>query len=359
MKTLFVTIEFPPKVGGVENYYGKIAQYWPDELIVLNNNQNELISPKMPFLAWLRAFKPISEALKKHSPQWLLVGEILPLGTVALLLSYIFKIRYGVILHGLDFSLATKGLLKRMVSKKILQKSSLVVCANSHTAEEVTNLFPALSNVNVVNPGVEINIPEISLEHVQAFKKRNKVEDSFVLLTVGRLVKRKGVDMVLAALSNVVLQIPDIVYIIIGDGPDKKYLENIIHQLGLDQNVVMLSGVSDEEKNYWLASSDVFIMPARNIDGDYEGFGIVYLEAGLFSKPVISGGSGGVGEAVETDVNGLVVNEQDPVSIAQSILRLYTDSNLRQQLGLAGRKRSLEQSWELQIKKFNSLLRDI
>lgn len=356
MKTLFLTLEFPPQVGGVENYYGNIARYWPEELVVLNNNQNELISQKLPFLRWLKALKPVRAALKQNRPQWLLVGEILPLGTVAWLLSFMTPFKYAVILHGLDFSLATQSFLKRTLSKYILTKASLVICANTHTAEEVQRTFPNLKNISVVNPGVEINIPQISPEEASSFKAKQGLENALVLLTVGRLVKRKGVDMVLNALTESISQMPNLHYIIIGDGPEKPYLENIIHQLGLSNNVRIISGVNDEEKNYWLASCDIFIMPARNINGDYEGFGIVYLEAGLFSKPVIAGLSGGVSEAVQSGINGLVVNEEDVASIAQAILTLYNDKELRGRLGQAGHRQSLEQSWSKQVAKIHSLL---
>ncbi len=356
MKTLFITLEYPPKVGGVENYYGKIAQYWPDELVVLNNNQDELISPKLPFLAWFRAFRPVRASLKQSNAQWLLVGEILPLGTVAWLLSYIVPIRYAVILHGLDFSLATKGFFKRYVSKQILQKASRIICANSHTAQEVKKMFPKVINCDVVNPGVEIHIPHFTEEEIANFKTSNNLHNAFVLLSVGRLVKRKGVDMVLSALSNITSQIPHIQYIIIGDGPEESYLQNIIHQLDLSNNVRILSHINDQEKNKYFASCDIFIMTARNIDGDYEGFGIVYLEAGLFSKPVIAGLSGGVGEAVQADVNGVVVNEEDPNSIAQAIVNLYNNEDFRQRLGMNGREKSLGQSWEKQVAHIYSLL---
>ncbi len=356
MKTLFIALEFPPQVGGVENYYGKIAHYWPEELTVLTNEQNRLISPNLPFLAWLRAIKPVRDTLKEINAQWLLVGEILPLGTVGWIISYLMPIRYAVILHGLDFSLATKGFIKRFLSKQILLKASLVICANSHTAQEVTKMIPKVSNVQVVNPGVEIDIPEMSSEAIEKCKTENNLQEAFVLLSVGRLVKRKGVDMVLSAVSNLVSLIPNLQYIIIGNGPEEVYIKNIIHQLGLENNVRLLSNVSDEEKNNYFAICDVFIMTARNIDGDYEGFGIVYLEAGLFSKPVISGRSGGVAEAVQNNINGIIVNEEDTSDIAQAILDLYNDDVLRQRLGVAGRERSLKQSWQQQVQKIYSLL---
>jgi len=359
MKTVLVALEFPPKFGGVETYYGKVAEYWPEELGVIDNSNNRLISPNLPLFGWLRGFIVIWRYIKANRPDWLLAGEILPIGTIAWILSFFGTFKYAVILHGLDFSLATKSSLKRYISKQILSRANLVLSANSFTAEQVKTTFPIVKNITVINPGVEINLPKISENEIIDFKKAKELEEAFTIVTLGRLVKRKGVDMVLAALAEVSLIIPKLRYIIIGDGPEKAYLTNIIHQLDLDDNVRIVSNISDEEKNLWLASSDIFIMTARNINGDYEGFGIAYLEAGVFSKPVIAGSSGGVSEAVQDDINGLIVNEEDSKSIAAAIIRLYNDRDLSYRLGKKGQEKSLQQSWKIQVDKIYSLLKNI
>lgn len=359
MKTLLVALEFPPKFGGVEKYYGKVAEYWPGQFEVINNNNNRLISPNLPIFGWLRGLMVVYRYIKEKRPDWVLAGEILPIGTIAWMLSFFVSFKYVVFLHGLDFSLATKSKIKRFISKQILKRSDHIICANSFTAQQVNKTFPIVNSVAVVNPGVEINLPKISENEIIDFKKDNELEEAFTIVTLGRLVKRKGVDIVLAALAQVTLVIPKFRYVIIGDGPEKGHLLNIIHQLNLDENVRIISGISDEEKNLWLASCDIFIMTARNIDGDYEGFGIVYLEAGVFLKPVIAGSSGGVGEAVQQEINGLVVDEENPQSIAAAIIRLYNDRDLSCRLGKNGQEKSMQQSWRIQVDKIYSLLMNI
>ncbi|MBU4015184.1 glycosyltransferase family 4 protein [Patescibacteria group bacterium] len=108
----------------------------------------------------------------------------------------------------------------------------------------------------------------------------------------------------------------------------------------------------DESRNAWYKICDIFIMPARNIKGDFEGFGIVYLEANLAGKPVIAGNSGGARDAVENGVNGLLVNPEDINEISNAIIKLAQDENLRKKLGEQGRERSIREfSWEKQAEK--------
>jgi len=102
---------------------------------------------------------------------------------------------------------------------------------------------------------------------------------------------------------------------------------------------------------------DVFIMPARNENGDYEGFGIVYLEANVMGKPVIAGRSGGVEEAVINNYNGLLVDPLDPKDIAAKIIALMNNPDWRAKLGAQGRYRAIEEcSWDSRAKRIYELI---
>jgi phosphatidylinositol alpha-1,6-mannosyltransferase len=357
MKTLLIALEFPPAVGGVETYYGKLEQYWPEPLKVLTNSNNALLSHSLPIFRWFKGFFSLVGLLRHESPDWVLAGEILPIGTIVYLASFIRKFKYGVFLHGLDFSLISHSTLKQTLAKLILAKANLVICANHYTASQVKNKYPALQNIEVVNPGVEIHDDEAMASGAETFEKK-KEEKVFNLLSVGRLVKRKGFDLTLQALAQLEVLIPKMKYTIIGDGPDKKYLEDLIRELRLGDMVSIFSNLDDIEKNKYLESCDVFIMPSRDIAGDYEGFGIVYLEAGLFGKPVIAGKSGGVSDAVQNEVTGLLVDGEKTDEIAQAIIRLYNDESLRHALGEKGRAHSLANSWKERATTIYSLLQN-
>lgn len=350
MKTSLVTLHFPPAVGGVETYYGKVVKYWPEPIKVLTNTESALLSPFLPIFAWLKGLWTVKRHLQQEKPDWVLAGEILPIGTILYILSFFYSFKYGIFLHGLDFSLTRKTSLKRFFTKQILKKASVVICANRYTVDEVKKYYPHFSQIEVVNPGVEIENDTTPSEVASSSPQR------FELVTVGRLVKRKGVDMTLQAVAKLKPLISELHYTIIGKGPDQTYLEDIIRELRIESMVTVVTNASDTEKDTYLKNCDVFIMPARNINGDYEGFGIVYLEAGLYKKPVIAGKEGGVQDAVVDEVNGLVVNGEDYNEIAETILRLYNDEALRVRLGQEGYRRSLESSWQKRVATIYSLL---
>lgn len=168
--------------------------------------------------------------------------------------------------------------------------------------------------------------------------------------------------MVIKALRIIFQKNPEInlQYIIAGKGPDEEYLKNLAYlELGdkFSDRVKFIGEISEKEKWSLFSSTDIFIMPARNIAGDFEGFGIVYLEANLCAKPVVAGNSGGVPDAVEHGVNGLLVNPEDDLEIAQAILKLTNEKNLREKLGQQGRQRALIKfNWKNQVKNMFDFL---
>ncbi|MDD5291489.1 MAG: glycosyltransferase family 4 protein [Patescibacteria group bacterium] len=357
MKTLLFTLEYPPFYGGVANYYGNLVKYWPQpgEIFVLDNSGNRLVKnwllPK-----WLPAIRQLKKEIKKNKIDHVVAGNILPLGTAAYFLSKRMNFKYSVILHGMDFAFACRTPRKRWLTRKILKKAENVICANSYTAKLVGNFLGSKDRIIIVNPGIDNRITH-NVERVTQIKEGYNLKGKLVLLTVGRLVKRKGIDMVLACLPEVLKQTPNLVYAVIGDGPEEKNFKKLVASLKLERNVLTIGNADDEERNAWLELSDIFIMPARKINDDFEGFGIVYLEANLAGKPVIAGDSGGVRDAVVDGLNGLMVNPENKEEITAAIIKLAKDENLREKLGRQGRERTMEGfSWKKQIEKIYNLI---
>jgi len=370
MKILLFTLEYPPFHGGVANYYGNLVKYWPREggIEVLNNNHGELINSRLP-LGWLKAVIKLRRAIKEKGFDHILVGQILPLGTAALIYSKLYKIKYSVFLHGMDFTLAVKPGRKRFMSRRALFGSEKIICANGYLAELAKREFPGLaSKIIVVNPGVENRVTH-SAQRVAQLKIKYNLDNKIILLSVGRLVKRKGFDKVIEAMPEVLKQAPNLVYVIIGEGPELSNYQLSIKNYrpgpacpvgradqpwadGLKDKIIIINQTTDAERDQWYNASDIFIMPSRNINGDFEGFGIVYLEANLAGKPVIAGRSGGVGDAVIDGLNGLMVDPENVNDIREKIIKLALNPELRHKLGEQGRRRVIEEfNWKKQVNK--------
>jgi len=361
MKTLLFTLEYPPFFGGVANYYGNLVKFWPlgKEITVLDNNNNRLINPNLPWFNWLPAIFSLKRRLKRQKIDHVIVGHILPLGTATLLISKLINIKYSIIFHGLDFTQAIKTARKRWLTKIILKNSHKIICTNNYTAQLVKNFLPVHLNkkVSVVNPGIE-NRLKSNYNHLKtSLVNKFSLNDKIILLSVGRLIKRKGFDSVIKALPEVLKKLPNLVYIILGDGPELEYLKSETNSLGLDNRVTIIADSDDEQRDAWYNLAHLFIMTSKNLADDFEGFGIVYLEANLSGKPVIAGLSGGVVDAVINNYTGLLVNPENSREISQTIIKLASDKKLREKLGEQGRQRAIKEfNWQKQIKKLYSII---
>lgn len=359
MKTLLFTLEYPPFKGGVANYYNNLVKYWPESknMAVLNNNDSKLIKGWL-WPKWLLAIWHLWRIAKKEKISYILVGQVLPLGTATWILSYFVNYKYSVILHGMDFTNALQTARKRWITMKIFKKTEKIICANSYVAELVKGVLDdgQAKKVSVVNPGIENKDLRFKNEDLRfKFLKKHNIENKIILFSIGRLVKRKGFDKVIAAMPKVLKQAPNLIYVIAGDGPDKYYLKKLAED---KENIIFLEKITDEEKWAWLNLSDIFIMPSRQIKEDFEGFGIVYLEANLCGKPVIAGDSGGVRDAVKDKVSGLLVDPEDTNKIADAIIKLAKDKNLREKLGKQGGERVIKEfNWGKQVKKIYEIIK--
>ncbi len=364
-KTLLFTLEYPPFKGGVANYYDNIVKHWPNqgEISVLNNNDGKLINARLPFLKWLPSVFELRGAVKKEKINHILVGHILPLGTVALLNKKLSGIPYSLILHGMDLTLALKSGRKRWLAKKILKNASNIICASSFTAglaREVAGEKEA-GRVEVVNPGVDNQLSIINYQLSIELKNKYNLSNKIILFSIGRLVKRKGFDKVIEAMPAILKEVPNLVYAIAGTGPDEEYLKSLFKNAPLikgDGGIIFLGKITDEEKWAWLDLCDIFTMPSRQIGDDFEGFGIVYLEASLFGKPIVAGRSGGVEDAVLDNETGILINPESTGEIANAIIKLSKDENLRKKLGETGKKRAEEEfNWGKQVKKIYDIIK--
>jgi phosphatidylinositol alpha-1,6-mannosyltransferase len=163
-----------------------------------------------------------------------------------------------------------------------------------------------------------------------------------LILSVGRLQQRKGFDNVIRALPLLLKQGLDTHYALIGIGEDADRLRALAAESGVRERVHFLGHVSHEDLPRWYNACDLFAMPNRDVNGDTEGFGLVFLEAGASGKPVVAGLAGGTGSAVVDGETGLRVNGENLEEISAAVGRLLRDGNLAEEMGRKGRQRVLE-----------------
>lgn len=357
MKILLSTLEYPPHNGGVANYYYNLKKYWPeaDNFIVFDNNNNHLLFKRNLPLRWLKSLFSIYSYYKKKKADYLLIGQILPLGTTALILKKLFNIHYGVVIHGMDFSYAIKTKRKKYLTRKILRNASDIISANSYTKELILDFLPGLKDkVSVVNPGVEAE--KIDMQTVETLKHDYNLQDKVIIYSLGRLVKRKGFDNAIKAIGTLDKSIKEkLVYVISGSGEEEDNLKK--EAKDKDFKVIFTGTIDNTIKWSWLYLCDIFVMPSRNIKGDFEGFGIVFLESALCKSPAIGSLSGGIKDAIDDNNSGFLVEEDDVNALAEKIKVLVQDEKLRQEMGNYAYRRAKDNfNWSKQAKLFYKVL---
>ena len=337
MKIALLTLDFPPSVGGVQQYLFEIARRIGQihDLTVVTPVAGPL--PKVPFR---RLILPSSHpwafarALLALRPDRVLVGHTHPRLLVPTALAAWGS--YSVIAHGNDLTAAQKR-WHRPLFNWLLRHAKPVITNSKNNAHRLKEL--GVREPVVAYPGVDPSrfTPPLS-----------PPPSPWILLTVGRLVPRKGIDTVIQALPSLLAEFPDLRYVIAGEGPDRRRLEELAKELGVLGRIEFLGYVPDDKLPEIYRSAHIFVMPTREEAGaSMEGFGIVFLEASASGLPVVAGRSGGAVEAVRDGETGLLVPPNDPGVLAQALLRLLRHPELRQQMGTTGRRWVEERmSWD-------------
>ena len=282
------------------------------------------------------------------------------LASGALALSRRFGWRVIIWCHGLEVVRPMSPRRERRC-RDVLHRAHRVVAVSRFTAEAVRTRFGLPDDkVLVLSPGVDPERFHPS-DGVESLRRSLGLDGKQVILTLARLIARKGHVAVVNALPIVLAERPDVVYLIGGKG--RGYVEDEIRrrakELGVSDAVRLVGFIPDEELSAYYSLSDIYIMLSEHFvaDGDVEGYGITFLEAGACAKPVIGGKSGGVPEAVVDGETGYIVDPQNPDEVAERILTLLNDPEKARAMGERGRERVLrERTWEHVATRFEELL---
>jgi phosphatidylinositol alpha-1,6-mannosyltransferase len=222
------------------------------------------------------------------------------------------------------------------------------IAISSYTEDLLEGAGAATTGVRLIPPGVDLPSDTAPLASVRP-----------TLLTISRLADPyKGHDVLIRSLAQVRSRVPDVEWIVIGDGPLRGGLEELARSCGLLESVRFVGAVSDEQRDEWLRRTDLLAMPSRlpGAGRAGEGFGIVYLEAAAYGKPVVAGNVAGAVDAVVDGETGLLVDPTDPAAVAGAITELLLDRELAARLGGAGALRAKSFAWPLIAQRVEALL---
>ncbi len=320
MNILLVTYEYPPDVGGVAKYLGGLFGAIPNARVL------KLTQPTWPF-AWLMDLPKIRRAAQ--TADVIVVSHLLPLGTAAMILGK----PYVVIVHGLDLRLAKR---KKALASRVLAKAKLVVANSRSTAAELPFFGLAAERALVLTPAIDTFWETLQSEASEKPRGAEKI-----VLGVGRFVPRKGFDRLIRFLPRLRERCGDVRLTLAGAGSEERHLREEAEKFGVAAHVKFVIAPDHPTLAAHYRSSDVFALPARESKDDVEGFGIVFLEAALFGKPVVAMRTGGTSEAVEDGVTGLLADPNSEDEFVEKLARLLNDPALGKRLGAAGHDRVL------------------
>jgi phosphatidylinositol alpha-1,6-mannosyltransferase len=246
-------------------------------------------------------------------------------------------IPYALVVHGAEVLLPLYGRLPDWRREDFARADW--VLANSHaTADLAVERLGLPRRPIVISVASPSRPPEDEVNRRAAsLRERLGLPKPPVLLSVGRLIRRKGFDLVMRAVAELSAEFPDLSYVIAGQGAERDALEELARTLGIAERIRMVGQVDDLTKWALYQISDVFVMPNRLLEGtDWEGFGIVFVEAALSRRPSIAGRTGGTADAVADEQSGLLVDPERPEQLTAALRRLLRDGALRQRLGETG-----------------------
>ena len=375
-KILCITNDFGPRAGGIETFIiGLIERLPKNSVVVYTSSQSgsaefdtkwsenfgvEVIRDRSKILLpTYRVSKNLRSLLQQREISTVFFGAAAPLGLLSQSLRKAGAEKIVAITHGHEVWWAKLWPFSWAI-KRIGNGVDVLTYLGDYTRRAISAALPASSQEKMVRLA-----PGIDIEHFSPAKKNPRIrhelglDDKKVIVSVGRLVHRKGQDFLIDALPLISQKIPNVHLLLVGEGPYRAELEKRSVALGVRDRITFIGRVQHSELPEYICAGDIFAMPSRSrLAGlEVEGLGIVYLEASACGLPVIGGTSGGAPDAVLEGETGFSVDGTSAPAIAEAAIRLLEDAQYSAQLGDQGRQWIIDQwRWEIWAEKFQTLL---
>lgn len=305
---------------------------------------------------YLKFFGASLWLLLKHRIDTIHAGRALPEGLIALVMGRLSRRPVMIYAHGEELTGWGRGNKYKAMSFA-LRHADKVVANSTFTRDTLIGLGVDVDRIEMINPGVDIQRFRPGLPFQDLRDSLGLATGARLLLSVGRLSRRKGFDTVIRCLPDLVAEGSDVHLAIIGIGEDRSYLEALASECGVSKRVHLLGHVAAEDLPRWYNACELFVLANREVAGDTEGFGMVFIEAAACGKAAVAGLAGGTGSAVLDGVTGVRIDGEDRNALANAIRGLLADDARRTALGEAGYERVREWlSWEAVADRTTSVM---
>lgn len=379
MRLAFITQDFLPETGGIQTYSLEVASHmneWCDDFVLIAPDKSgaKELDEKLPFdvcrikspntLLGFLSIPKVIFLLKKRKidhifhTQW----QTLPVSYLAKKIGLVKVVSVAANVREYRFNPFDHNFLGRSIYKKyqsqILATPDLFFPVSNFVANILRERGLPSHKITVINNGTNPRL--FKPLDVTELKKEYGFQHKKIAMSISRMIELKGIDTVLRSIPEIIKQIPDFHYVIIGEGDYKTRLIQIVKDMRIEKYVSFLGIIPYENISSYYNLADIFVMPSKVMSSGIESFGIVFLEANACEKAVIGSRTGGIPDAILENETGLLVEERNPSELAKAIIYLLGNKSIRDQLGKQGRKRVLTTAnWTVVAKRIFESMNNI
>jgi phosphatidylinositol alpha-1,6-mannosyltransferase len=366
---------FPPKTGGSGRWFHEIYSRLPREQFLIAagddpraadfDRKHKLPIVRLPLEMRTRGLRPFANLKRYLALAWQVrrlvkregitaihAARTLPEGFITYLVRRMTGTPLLCYVHGEEIGVSSTSRELAWMTRRVFARASRIIANSQNTRKTL------LADWRVPEDKVRLLYPGVDTKRFVPSPRDDETRSLLgwhgrtVLLTVGRLQKRKGHDMLIRALPAIRERIPNVLYAIVGDGDERSNLHAIAETTGVSNLVQFMGEISDEQLLRCYQQCDLFVLPNRAIGRDVEGFGMVLLEAQACGKPVVAGASGGTAETMQVGQTGRIVACETPELLAGTIIELLSNPERLEEMGQRGRE------WVCQRFDWEALVRE-
>jgi len=372
---LFVTNDFGPRAGGIETFIIGLIQRRPfGQTIVYTSFQENSERYDAEWLTnyGVRVFRDRSKILlptprvafhlhnivKSEGITTAAFGAAAPLGLLSASIKRAGVRRTVALTHGHEVWWA-KVFPFNLLLRRIGSTVDVLTYLGEFTRNAISHGLTVQAQQSMVKIAPGIDVDHFLPNDASALRKSLGLTEKKVIVSVGRLVHRKGQDRLIEAMPEILKTVSNAHLLLVGEGPHRDHLQKLIQEHRLEGSVTLIGRIDYKDLPLYICLGDIFAMPSRSrlMGLEVEGLGIVYLEASACGLPVLAGNSGGAPDAVVQNETGLVVDGTNNKEIADAAIELLTKVDLSKKMGTAGRKWIVQNwRWEIWSRSFEDLL---